>query len=287
LFQKSWEEVAVVPVDPVYTRFVTPAFVAKRLVVVTAIPVATVKSTLRSEDEPTTTNVPVTLEEAATNPPKNWAVVVVKEPRAVTLWSVSLSTVPAGQPTPLCKQTADPMTVAVAKVPIFAVSWTPVAVLKVKVVMVPLVAKKFVVVTETEDKLVIVPFELVRLTMVPLVARKFVPVAEVKESEVIVPFVELRFVIVPLAEAKVLIVPEFAIKESPVAFVKPKLVAKRFVEVVLVPVALTQVRPVTPKVSTARLVKEALVANKLVEVTEVLVTFPRTAFQRLVFVPRL
>jgi hypothetical protein len=33
---------------------------------------------------PATLRVPVTEEEAATNPPKNWAVVVVKLPRAVT-----------------------------------------------------------------------------------------------------------------------------------------------------------------------------------------------------------
>ncbi len=157
--------------------------------------------------------------------------------------------------------------------------------LKVKVVMVPLVARRFVVVTETAESEVIVPLELVRATIVPEVARKLVPVAEVNESEVIVPFVEVKVVMVPLAEASVLIVPELAIKELPVADVKPKLVAKRLVEVVLVPVAFTQVRPVTPKVSTLRFVKEALVAKRLVEVTDVDVTFPRFAFQRFVALP--
>ncbi len=61
-------------------------------------------------------------------PPKNWAVVVVKLPRAVTDWRVSESTVPLGQPTPLCKHTAVPITVAVEKVPILARICVPVAV---------------------------------------------------------------------------------------------------------------------------------------------------------------
>ena len=80
--------------------------VAKRLVVVTEVPVAVVKSTLRSEVEPTTTNVPVTLEEAATNPPKNWAVVVVKLPRAVADWRVSRPE-EAGQLVPSERQTLE------------------------------------------------------------------------------------------------------------------------------------------------------------------------------------
>ena len=78
--------------------------VAKRLVVVTEVPVAVVKSTLRSEVEPTTTKVPVTEELAATNPPKNWAVVVVNEPRAVTDCRVSRPE-EAGQLVPSVKQT--------------------------------------------------------------------------------------------------------------------------------------------------------------------------------------
>jgi hypothetical protein len=76
---------------------------------------------------PATLSVPVTLDEAATNPPNRSIVVVVKFPRAVTVASVSLKTVPAGQPTPLERQTAKPMTVAVAKLPEFAMIELPVA----------------------------------------------------------------------------------------------------------------------------------------------------------------
>ena len=59
---------------------VKPRELVKRLVEVTEARVeepVTFKS-------PATLSVPVTLEEAATNPPKNWAVVVVNEPLAVT-----------------------------------------------------------------------------------------------------------------------------------------------------------------------------------------------------------
>ena len=196
-----------------------------------------------------------------------------------------MRTVPAGQPTPLCKQTATPITVAVANVPMLAVIWVPVAVLNVRVEMVPEVASKFVVVTETEDKLVIVPLEEVRLMIVPDVARKFVPVAEVNDKLVIEPFVLVRLVIDPLAAAKVLNVPLLLVSETPVAFVKPKLPANKFVEVVFTPVAFTQVREVTPRVSTARFVSAAFVAERFVVVTLRAVTSPRAAFQRLVRVP--
>lgn len=95
-------------------------------------------------------------------------------------------------------------------------------------------------------------------------------------------------------------VPIFAVRETPLAVVNPseetnwevpvlfpnkRLVANRLVEVVLVPVAFTQVRPVTPKVSTVRLAKEAFVAYRFVVVAFVEVTLPRTAFQRLVALP--
>jgi hypothetical protein len=76
---------------------------------------------------PATFNVPVTLDEAATNPPNRSIVVVVNDPRAVTVANVSLKTVPAGQPTPLERQTAKPMTVAVAKFPELAIIEEPVA----------------------------------------------------------------------------------------------------------------------------------------------------------------
>jgi hypothetical protein len=112
----------LVPVAEVKERLVTvpdalmreamEALVAERLVVVTEVPVAFVKLMPWALVSPVTFNVPatlsvpVTLEEAATNPPKNWAVVVVKLPRAVTDWRVSFSTVPAGQPTPFARHTA-------------------------------------------------------------------------------------------------------------------------------------------------------------------------------------
>lgn len=75
-----------VPIVPALVLSVVPVAVVKprepvkRLVEVTAARVldpVTFKS-------PATLRVPVTEEEAATNPPKNWAVVVVKLPRAVT-----------------------------------------------------------------------------------------------------------------------------------------------------------------------------------------------------------
>jgi hypothetical protein len=77
---------------------------------------------------PATFNVPVTLDEAATNPPNRSIVVVVKLPRAVTVAKVSLKTVPTGQPTPDDKQTAKPITVAVAKFPELATIAEPLAV---------------------------------------------------------------------------------------------------------------------------------------------------------------
>jgi hypothetical protein len=77
---------------------------------------------------PATFKVPVTDEEAATNPPNKSTVVVVKFPRAVTVANVSEETVPAGQPTPLERQIAKPITVAVAKFPEFATIEEPLAV---------------------------------------------------------------------------------------------------------------------------------------------------------------
>jgi hypothetical protein len=78
---------------------------------------------------PITFNVPVTEDEAATNPPKNSRVVVVNDPRAVTVANVSLNTVPAGQPVPFARQTAKPITVAVAKLAELAIIVVPLAVL--------------------------------------------------------------------------------------------------------------------------------------------------------------
>jgi hypothetical protein len=67
----------------------------------------------------------------------------------VTLCKVSESTVPLGQPTPLCKHTATPITVAVEKVPMLAKICVPVAVendnnpVEAKFVEVPFVSVAF------------------------------------------------------------------------------------------------------------------------------------------------
>src|SRR5688572_18867896 len=65
--------------------------------------------------------VPVAVRSLVDSPPKNWAVVVVKLPRAVTDWSVSDSvTEPVEQKLPFDRQIPCPATVAVAKVPMLA-----------------------------------------------------------------------------------------------------------------------------------------------------------------------
>jgi hypothetical protein len=90
---------------------------------------------------PATVSVPVTLEEAATNPPKNCAVVVVNDPRAVTDCNVSRPT--AAQFVPFARQTAMPptkrlvvVTVVADSVPAF--NELPVALPKVKVPIDPM-----------------------------------------------------------------------------------------------------------------------------------------------------
>jgi len=67
---------------------------------------------------PATLSVPVTLDEAATNPPKNCAVVVVKDPRAVTDWRVSRK--PVEQFVPSARQTDWPLTMMAPKTPLLA-----------------------------------------------------------------------------------------------------------------------------------------------------------------------
>lgn len=104
-----------------------------------------------------------------------------------------------------------------------------------------------------------------------------------------VPEVDTRLVTVPLIEVRVLIVAILATSESPVACVKPKLEAKRLVEVVLVPVAFTQVilvkssgpdktrfsmvAVVAAKIVLVELVKIALGAKRFVIVEEFEVRF--------------
>ena len=115
-----------------------------------------------------------------------------------------------------------------------------------------------------------------------------------------VPEVDTRFVTVPLIEVRVLIVAILATSESPVACVKPKLVAKRLVEVVLVPVAFTQVilvkssgplktrfsmvAVVAAKIVLVELVKRALGAKRLVIVEEFEVRFAIEPVDALKFV---
>jgi hypothetical protein len=101
-----------------------------RPVVVTLEPWALVKERPWREVEPKTVNVEVTVEEAATNPPRNWRVAVAEEPRAVTEARVSVLAAEAGQPTPFARQTAWPITVAVAKLPAKAYTEDPDAVPK-------------------------------------------------------------------------------------------------------------------------------------------------------------
>lgn len=68
------------------------------------------------------------------------------------------------------------------------------------------------------------------------------PVAFVKLSVAIDPEVEVSVVIVPLELVSVLAAMMLELSETPVAEEKPNWVAKKLVEVVLVPVALLQVR---------------------------------------------
>lgn len=126
--------------------------------------------------------------------------VVVKLPRAVTLWRVSASAVADGHPTPFWRQMAWPDTVAVANeamlanrlveeavtaVEVVTVRRSPVALTKVRFVTVPEVARRFVVVTEMAVREVMVPFVETKVSIVPLVAvrsdtNKDEPVALVK-----------------------------------------------------------------------------------------------------------
>jgi hypothetical protein len=86
-------------------------------VVVTLEPWASVKDNPCSAVEPSTVKVDVTVEEAATKPPRSWRVVVAEDPRAETEAKVSALAAWVGHPTPFARQTAWPITVAVAKFP--------------------------------------------------------------------------------------------------------------------------------------------------------------------------
>jgi hypothetical protein len=144
--------------------------------------------------------VPVAVRSEVVRPPKNWTVVVVKLPRAVTDWSVSRPAAWEGQPTPFERQTAWPATVAVANEAMLANRFDEEAVTAVEVVTV-------------RRSPVALPN--VRFSIVPEVARRLVVVTETAVTEVIVPFVETRFVIVPFEAVR-----SVTNKLAPVAFVK-------------------------------------------------------------------
>lgn len=105
-----------------------------------------------------------------------------------------------GQPTPFERQTAWPETVAVANVPMFAKRLEELAVTAVDVVTV-------------RRSPVALPN--VRLSIVPEVAKRLVVVTETAVTDVIVPFVDTRFSIVPFEAVR-----SVTKSEEPVAFVK-------------------------------------------------------------------
>ena len=128
------------------------------------------------------------------------------------------------QNVPFARHTPCPEIVAVAKVAILACNVEAVA---LPIVAVPVIVdeetSKFAPVALMKLRDVIVPDVEVRVEIVPEVARKLVPVAEVKERLVIVPFVAVN-VVTP----SVPIVP----------FVAKRFVANKFVEVEFVLVVL-------------------------------------------------
>jgi hypothetical protein len=161
---------------------------------------------------PNTFNVPVTLDDAATKPPKSIKVLVAIEPRFDTVSNVSDSE-ELGQPTPLLKQMPTPETVAVAKLAVLAYKNVEVTVLSVPVVAdknVPVVLKKL-------------RFETVPVATERISAFNVVPVPFKKPSVVFTN----RFVAVEL--------PSAARDKDNVVPVAPE--KKRFVVVTLVPVA--------------------------------------------------
>ena len=119
--------------------------------------------------------------------------------------------------------------VSVLIVPDSAFNVVPVAVAKLKkLVEVPFVKERFVTVPLVEFKVVAVPFVVKKFVVVA-----FVPTEFVKNNEAIVPLVADK--LEPVADTN-----ERDVIEP---FVAPKLVAKPFVEVTLVPVALVNVTP--------------------------------------------
>jgi hypothetical protein len=80
-----------------------------RPVVVTLEPWAFAKEMDWKEEEPRTVRVEVTVEEAATNPPKSWRVEVAEEPRAVT-WAKVSALDAGGQLVPSAKHGRRPLT---------------------------------------------------------------------------------------------------------------------------------------------------------------------------------
>jgi hypothetical protein len=114
LVAKKLVVVTLVPVTFVDERFVMVPLVAKRLVVVTEVPVAFVKVVFWRDVSPTTVKVPVTVPEEAINPPRSCKVAVATAPRFVTVRRVSASGVTT-HPVPFERQMPTPPTVAVVK----------------------------------------------------------------------------------------------------------------------------------------------------------------------------
>jgi hypothetical protein len=155
---------------------------------------------------------------------------------------------------------------------------------RVRFAMVALVAPKFVAKSAVEVALVLVTF--VKTPVDGVVAPIVVPLIDPPE---IVALEEIN-----VGAVSVAMLPEFALMVVPLAVVKPNqdvevpfpkerfamvpfvmvpLVVKKFVEVVLVPVAFVQVMLVGEKFEAERFVKTPFVANRLVVVTLVPVAF--------------
>ena len=182
-----------------------------------------------------------------TRPPKNVTVVVVKAPAVVTSCSVGVAPELPGQFVPFWRQTFWPPTVRSEPMARFE----PVAFWKLKVVIVPEVERKFVMVPVVADKVVAMMFVAPRF-----IAKRFVVVTDVPVADVKVrPW---RDVLPPTVN------PPVRFMFDPVAPLNWKYVAKRFVDVVFVPVAFTHVMFVGLKFGTDKFVKVAFVAVRLV-----------------------
>jgi hypothetical protein len=144
---------AVVPVRFVMTPVVPVRFVEKRLVEVTLVAVALERVRFPRDVAPRTVKVEVTVEEAATNPPNKDNMLVVLAPLFVICWSVAVEAADPGQLVPLAKHTLNPFTRTddARRVEPEAVAnpsqTEEVAEVKLRVLIVPFVEKRLVLVT--------------------------------------------------------------------------------------------------------------------------------------------